>query len=594
MKNVLKRLGIMVFAAVIGFSLAACGDDGGGKEKNPFIGTWDSDELDLTLTLTDSTWTNGYASGTYTYSDNTAILIDSDGVKYGTATFSENTITIKLTSNYWGKEGKLSKSDGSNKTPTAAHFTISGAGTVYFDPTKAIPPVTVTAQSGKTTGKITVYYEGKGGVEYPKVDAVPVFFGDYNVTFDVEAATGWNEAKGFSAGTLSIKDGTPDTPTGLSVALQSTTSIKVSWTSVPRATSYKVYYITEGKTLTLAGTATTNSFTHTGLILNTSDIYYYYVIAVNASGESDYSNFKSIVIDKPVAPANVSATAETSSKVSLRWGAVSGATEYEVYYSKTNNSSGSTKASGTFTSASASITTGLTASTTYYFWIKAKNPFGTSDYSTVVSAATPVKKNNPPINVYAEVISSDMIKIGWTPISTLSGTLHLIYYTTGSPYNDKSLAGYGAGQTTHYYLHSVKPNTTYYYWVTWKRGATGEESEYSEMVSAGTGPAPTPPPATPSPALPPAASTPPSGGGIGEKPCPSCKGSGDCSYQGFGLGQHCNGTGILECSSCGGTGIIQHGASREVCSTCKGAKTVKCGICNGSGKCTRCKGSGKI
>jgi len=136
-------------------------------------------------------------------------------------------------------------------------------------------------------------------------------------------------------------------------------------------------------------------------------------------------------------------------------------------------------------------------------------------------------------------------------------------------------------------LHSVKPNTTYYYWVTRRRG-TDAESEYSEMVSAGTGPAPTPPPATPSLALPPAASTPPTGGGTGQKDCNQCHGTGKCDYNYlFGL-SFCSG-GYMDCTTCSGKGT----RDGKICTTCNGAKKVKCPMCGGSGKCKYCNGTGK-
>jgi len=77
-----------------------------------------------------------------------------------------------------------------------------------------------------------------------------------------------------------------------------------------------------------------------------------------------------------------------------------------------------------------------------------------------------------------------------------------------------------------------------------------------------------------------------------DKPCPSCSGSGSCNYMGFGLGQHCNGKGYYDCPTCGGKGV--NSRDGKTCSECKGSKTVKCGICHGSGKCSRCKGTGKI
>jgi hypothetical protein len=50
----------------------------------------------------------------------------------------------------------------------------------------------------------------------------------------------------------------------------------------------------------------------------------------------------------------------------------------------------------------------------------------------------------------------------------------------------------------------------------------------------------------------------------------------------------------MECNICRGEGFTGYGKNKKVCSECKGSKVVTCPHCNGSGKCQRCKGEGKI
>jgi len=83
------------------------------------------------------------------------------------------------------------------QTPTAADFNISGTGTFTHDGTAKA--VTVTAKEGKTSGAVTVKYNGN--------TTAPSAVGTYTVTFDVAAATDWNAASGLSAGTLIINAG---------------------------------------------------------------------------------------------------------------------------------------------------------------------------------------------------------------------------------------------------------------------------------------------------------------------------------------------------------------------------------------------------
>jgi len=81
-----------------------------------------------------------------------------------------------------------------NPTPTAADFDIGNLSQTVG----SVTAVTVKAKQGKSTGAITIYYTG--------ATTLPTGNGGYAITFDVAAASGWNEAKGLSAGTLRIND----------------------------------------------------------------------------------------------------------------------------------------------------------------------------------------------------------------------------------------------------------------------------------------------------------------------------------------------------------------------------------------------------
>ena len=83
-------------------------------------------------------------------------------------------------------------------TPAAADFNISGLTQEYDGSPKT---VTITPKEGKSNGTITVKYNGS--------TTVPSAVGTYTVTFDVAAVTNFNVASGLSAGTLTIKKGTP-------------------------------------------------------------------------------------------------------------------------------------------------------------------------------------------------------------------------------------------------------------------------------------------------------------------------------------------------------------------------------------------------
>lgn len=81
---------------------------------------------------------------------------------------------------------------GGNQTPIASDFNISN----LTQTVGSVTPVTITPKPGKSTGTITIYYDGS--------TTLPTTVGTYSVTFDIAAATGWNAVTGLSAGTLTI------------------------------------------------------------------------------------------------------------------------------------------------------------------------------------------------------------------------------------------------------------------------------------------------------------------------------------------------------------------------------------------------------
>jgi hypothetical protein len=114
--------------------------------------------------------------------------------------------------------------DEGNKTqtPTATDFDIGNLSQII----ESVTVVTITPKQGKSTGSITIYYEGTGGTTYAKNTTLPaVTVGDtYTVTFDVAAVTGWEAATGLSAGTLRINDTIIDDISNLSIYLSGKTA----------------------------------------------------------------------------------------------------------------------------------------------------------------------------------------------------------------------------------------------------------------------------------------------------------------------------------------------------------------------------------
>ena len=109
-KSNLFRLGMLVALLTFGLVLTGCdnGDDGGGGDNNPFLGTWtgtatdpSGDSAQAIAVFTQNEWTvliplaRISENGTYTHSGNTAtVFINGDNV--GTSTISGGTLVASV------------------------------------------------------------------------------------------------------------------------------------------------------------------------------------------------------------------------------------------------------------------------------------------------------------------------------------------------------------------------------------------------------------------------------------------------------------------------------------------------------------------
>lgn len=176
-------------------------------------------------------------------------------------------------------------------------------------------------------------------------------------------------------------------PTGTAVSNVTTASASVNWSAVANAT-YEVRYKATAATTWITNSAATNSLALTGLTAGTA--YEVQVRSLCAGGASSAfsasTNFTTTSASDTVAPSvptNVTASGTTATSTNLSWTASTdnvGVTGYDIYQG------GVFKGSSTTTSYAV---TGLTASTTYSFTVRAKDAAGNlSASSSAVSVTT--------------------------------------------------------------------------------------------------------------------------------------------------------------------------------------------------------------
>jgi hypothetical protein len=178
-------------------------------------------------------------------------------------------------------------------------------------------------------------------------------------------------------------------PSGVSATKRTyTDKVRITWSAVSSATGYEVWRNTssDSATATKIGSATSTTFDDTTAVAETT--YYYWVKATNSVSTSAFSasdtGIRKQETPAPAAPTGLTASQGTyTDHIVLSWAASTYATSYEVWRNTTSSSSSATKLGDT-TDVSYSDTA-VTAATTYYYWVKAKNTTGTSDFSSVAS-----------------------------------------------------------------------------------------------------------------------------------------------------------------------------------------------------------------
>ncbi len=183
---------------------------------------------------------------------------------------------------------------------------------------------------------------------------------------------------------------------GLTATASGQTTINLSWTSdsTPSpngATSYVVERSVDGLgSWSTIGTVTVPTTTFSDTSLSASQTRYYRVSAYNSFGgglPSATANATTAVA-APSAPSGLTATATSSTQINLAWtDNANNETGFKVERSTDNTNW--TEIVGNLAANSTSYSaTGLTASTLYYFRVRAYNAGGNSAYTSSASATT--------------------------------------------------------------------------------------------------------------------------------------------------------------------------------------------------------------
>lgn len=258
--------------------------------------------------------------------------------------------------------------------------------------------------------------------------------------------------------------------------------VSVTWTSVPGAFEFNVYYGTAPGVTKANGTKVDDLHSPSTIRhLTNGTTYYFVVTSVNDSGESDISAEASATpsaTPPPAAPTDVTAEALIG-EVLISWTPSADATAYTIYYRTAPNVT--TGDSTKMTANENPETVGpLFNNQTYYFVVTATNANGESTTS-FETHATPLP-NPPPLrpkDVTAEE-GNGQATISWSPVT--DATSYNVYYTSEKFVISKTTGTKVASTTSPAIITGLTNNVAYFFVVAAVND--GGESVDSSPVSA--------------------------------------------------------------------------------------------------------------
>lgn len=249
----------------------------------------------------------------------------------------------------------------------------------------------------------------------------------------------------------------PSIPPSVSVVNIGQSTLDIKWAATPGAFSYTASAIQQtGGVATVAGVVSGLTASFTGL--SPGCLYLVYVVAVNAAGSTQSFPLTVTTDVITVAPAAPAAAAQYNAvgptTISMSWGAVSGATSYDL----TASPGGLTATSPT----NSYSWSGLTAGTTYTFTVRSRNAAGTSTATTMTPTQATGAATAPTVTITGfSNVGTTVATVAYTYANAATVAASASNTTTGSVLYLPSQAPSSNGTTVPLTFQGLTPATTY-------------------------------------------------------------------------------------------------------------------------------------
>ena len=262
-------------------------------------------------------------------------------------------------------------------------------------------------------------------------------------------------------------EATPNAPSNLVASTPNARQVNLSWNNNSgNQTKIEIHRSENNDSFVEVGSIGGSSTTYTDQNLTPNKKYYYKVRALNNGGSSAFSNVAEATTlpEIPKAATGLTSTAVSSSQIDLKW---TDNSDNETGFDLERSSDGS-NFSG-LTSLGAGVVTfqntGLSASTKYYYRVRAKNSAGVSDWSNIADATTqslPVTVFAAPTNLRLKsTITVNQIGLEWNDNAVDETGYELVRSQDGVNWN--IVKSDIVPNTTEYLDKPVRSGQKYYY-----------------------------------------------------------------------------------------------------------------------------------